>query len=60
MICLIETKKRDGHGENKYADTYSRMVESATRQLTDGVMKFVKHLSWEEVTKKEDDLSSRE
>lgn len=41
--CLMEQKKREAHCQEKCADTYGTMVDTATKKLVDNVRKFAKH-----------------
>lgn len=58
--CLIERKKHGGHRQKEYADPSKRMMDNATKQLTENVRKFVRHWGWVEVGVDEDGLNTEE
>lgn len=41
--CLVENEKRVGYPHKEHGNTYSRMVETVTKQLARNVREFVKH-----------------
>lgn len=60
VLCLVEREKRGGQRQKEYADTFGRMLETATKQVIGNIGEFVKHWSWDEVTVEEDGQSSEE
>lgn len=54
--CLVNRKACGGHRQERYGNTYGRMVNTTTSRLIGIVREFVKHCSWEESIIKEDVL----
>lgn len=52
--CLVAKEKRGGYCQMKYADTCRKIVETAKKKLISDLMKSVKHLFWEDITKEKD------
>lgn len=52
MVCyLMEKKKSGGHRPKEYANTYGRVVKTATKKLIENVTEFFNHCSWEKAPK---------
>lgn len=58
LRCLVEKEERLRHCQIEYADTYWRMLETATKKSVENVRSLVNDWYWEAVTVEEDGMNS--